>query len=74
MVLMVGRARNNSKLIGRTNVCGGIKKAGMANISGFSRVLGLRHNLARVLTKQSKVCVISSVIQTQKYGYHAVRG
>ncbi len=71
---MTGRARNNAKLIGRTNVCGGIKKAGMANISGFSRVLGLRHNLARVVTQQSKVCAISSVIQTQRYGYRATLG
>ncbi len=71
---MVGRARNNSKLIGRTNVCGGIKKSGMANISGFGRVLGLKHNLARVVTKRSDKCVISSVIQTQRIGYRATLG
>jgi hypothetical protein len=74
MVLMTGRARNNAKIIGRTNVCGGMKKAGMANISGFSRVLGLKHNLARVVKQQSKVCVISSVIQTQRTGYRATLG
>ena len=74
MVLMTGRARNNSKLIGRTNVCGGMKKAGIANLTGFSRVLGLRHNQARVLTQQSNVCVISSVIQTQRTGYRATLG
>ena len=68
---MVGRARNNSKLIGRTNVCGGMKKAGIANLTGFNRVLGLNHNKARVLTQRSDKCVISSVIQTQRYGYRA---
>lgn len=71
---MNGRARNNAKLIGRTNVCGGIKKAGIASLVGFSRVLNLRHNLARVVTQQSKTCVISSVIQTQRYGYRATLG
>lgn len=74
MVLMSGRARNNAKLIGRTNVCGGIKKAGIASIVNFSRVLNLNHNQARVETQQSKVCVISSVIQTQRYGYRATLG
>lgn len=71
MVYSFGRARNNAKLITRTNVCGGAKKAGMANISGFSRVLRLRHNQARVITQRSDKCVISSVIQTQRYGYRA---
>jgi hypothetical protein len=74
MVLMSGRARNNAKIIGRTNVCGGIKKAGMTNLVGFNRVFNLKHNLARVITQQSKVCVISSVIQTQNYGYYATLG
>ena len=68
---MTGRARNNAKLIGRTNVCGGIKKAGIANLTGFPSVMRFRHVQARVLTQQSKVCVISSVIQTQRYGYRA---
>jgi hypothetical protein len=71
---MTGRARNNAKLIGRTNVCGGIKKAGIASLVGFSRVLGLRHNLARVVKQRSDKCVISSVIQTQRTGYRATLG
>jgi hypothetical protein len=73
---MVGRghARNNAKIINNTNVCGGVKKAGLASLTGFPSVMKLNHNLARVNTQQSKVCVISSVIQTQRTGYRATLG
>jgi hypothetical protein len=76
MALMVGRgrARYNNLIANRTNVCGGVKKAGLANLSGFPSVMSLNHNLARVQTKRSDVCVISSVIQTQRIGYRATLG
>ncbi len=71
---MTGGARHIAKIIGRTNVCGGVKKAGLATLTGFPSVMGLRHVQARVQTQQSKVCVISSVIQTQRTGYRATLG
>jgi hypothetical protein len=73
-MVLSGRARYNNLITNRTNVCGGVKKAGIANLTGFPSVMRFRHVQARVLTKKTDVCAISSVIQTQKYGYHATLG
>ncbi len=73
-MVLSGHARYNSTISNRTNVCGGIKKAGLTSIVGFSRVFNLSHNLARVETKKSNVCVVSTTIQTQQTGYRATLG
>lgn len=73
-MVLSGKARYNSTISNRTNVCGGIKKAGLAILTGFPSVMSLNHNLARVITKRSNKCVISSVIQTQRTGYRATLG
>ena len=69
-----GRARYNNLIANRTNVCGGIKKAGLANLIGFPSVMHMNHIRARIPTQKSDVCVISSVIQTQRTGYQATLG
>jgi hypothetical protein len=72
MVYMSGSksARHQSSLVGRTNVCGGIKKAGTGYTVGLARTTQ-KHILARTVRSVPKVCTISNVIQTQRYGYKA---
>jgi len=76
MVYMSGgkSARNAASIVNRTNVCGGVKKAGLAPSSGY---FFNQHNpmlVGSVLT-MPKYCVPNMTIQTQKYGYKAtIRG
>jgi hypothetical protein len=67
MVLMSGKARHTTKIITRTNTCGGVKKAGLPTTIG--------NRPGSVLSRVGKImpmrCVSTSVISTQKYGYHA---
>ena len=74
MVLMsAGKsARNQASIVNRTNVCGGMKKAGIAPRIGFF----MQSNVSLKGAPQSLplVCVPNYTIQTQKYGYKATIG
>ncbi len=72
MVLMNSSksARNAASICNRTNVCGGMKKAGLPPRQGF--FMQSNPTLRRAPQCLPKVCVVSHVIQTQQYGYHAV--
>lgn len=66
------RARNQASLINRTNTCGGVKKAGIAPRIGWSMQSNM--NLKRAPQTIPLVCVASTTVQTQKYGYGATLG
>ena len=74
MVLMsAGKsARNQASIVNRTNVCGGMKKAGIAPRIGFF----MQSNVSLKGAPQSLplVCVPNYTIQTQKYGFKATIG
>jgi hypothetical protein len=67
-------ARNVASIINRQNVCGGVKKAGLAPSVGY--FLSSNPNLIRAKnTAYRDKCGPDKrfpVIQTQKRGYHAV--
>ena len=74
MVYMSGSksARNQASIVNRTNVCGGMKKAGIASRIGF--FMQSNPTLRRAPQTLPLVCVYNRTIQTQQYGYHATRG
>lgn len=75
MVLMnAGRsARNQSSIINRTNVCGGVKKGGLAPTIG--NFLSSNPNLIGATnTMFGLTCKPNTTIQTQSYGYRATIG
>jgi hypothetical protein len=74
MVLSNGSkmARNQQSISNRTNVCGGVKKAGTVPRVGF--FLSSNPSLIGAVQTVPKTCVISKTIQTQLYGYHATLG
>jgi hypothetical protein len=74
MVLMnaAKSARNAASLINRTNICGGMKKAGLVSRQGFFMQSNV--SLRRGPQSVPLVCVPNYTIQSQKYGYHAVHG
>ena len=74
MVLMsAGRsARNQASIVNRTNICGGMKKAGLAPRVGW--YLTSNVNLRGAPQTIPRICVPNRTIQTQKYGYHATIG
>lgn len=74
MVYMSGgkMARHQSSIVARTNVCGGPKKAGIVSRQGFYLTSNTR--LIRAPQSLPTKCVVSTTIQTQKYGYHATHG
>ena len=65
-------ARNQASIVNRTNVCGGIKKAGIAPRIGW--YLSSNVNLIRAPQSLPLVCIPNRTIQTQSYGYHATHG
>jgi len=71
MVYMSGgkAARHQDSIVHRTNVCGGPKKAGTAPRNTF--FLQSNPQLRRAVQSVPRVCRVSSVIQTQQYGYKA---
>lgn len=74
MVYMSGckASRNQSSLINRPT-CGGPKKGGLS--AGISTFISSNPNLiGGTNTQFGLVCRPNYVIQTQKYGYHAVHG
>jgi hypothetical protein len=75
MVYMGGSkaSRNAASICNRTNVCGGVKKAGLAPSSGFWYMQNNPMLNGSVLTMPLR-CVPNTSIQTQKYGYRATIG
>jgi len=75
MVLMsAGRsARNQASIVNRTNICGGMKKGGLAPSVG--RFIDSNPNLIGATNTQfGLVCRPNLTIQTQSYGYRATIG
>ena len=65
-------ARNAASLVNRTNICGGMKKAGLVSRQGFFMQSNV--SLRRGPQSVPLICVPNTTVQTQKYGYHAVHG
>jgi hypothetical protein len=65
-------ARNAASICNRTNVCGGMKKAGLAPRIGF--FMQSNPTLRGAPQSVPLICVPNRTIQTQKYGYHATHG
>jgi hypothetical protein len=75
MVLMnAGRsARNQASIVNRTNICGGVKKGGLAPTIG--NFLSSNPNLIGATnTMFGLTCKPNTTIQTQSYGYRATIG
>jgi len=74
MVLMsAGKAaRNQASIVNRTNVCGGMKKAGLAPRVGW--YLSSNVNLIGAPQTIPRFCIPNRTIQTQSYGYRATHG
>ena len=74
MVYMSGSksARNAASICNRTNVCGGMKKAGLAPRVGWY----MQSNPMLVGAPQTipLLCVPNRTVQTQKTGYRATIG
>jgi hypothetical protein len=74
MVYMSGSrsARNSASIVNRTNVCGGMKKAGTAPRVGFF----LSSNPMLIGAPQSvpRFCIPNRTVQTQQTGYRATIG
>jgi len=69
-------ARNAASIINRQNVCGGVKKAGLAPSVGY--FLSSNPNLIRAKNSAYREkCGPAKglpIVQTQKYGYSATHG
>jgi hypothetical protein len=74
MVLMSGSksARNQQSICNRQNVCGGPKKSGLAPRVGW--FMSSNPSLRGAQQVMPLVCIVSRIIQTQKYGYSATHG
>ena len=74
MVLMnaARSARNQSSIVNRTNVCGGMKKAGLVPRIGFFMQSNV--SLRRGPQSLPLICIPNTTTQTQKYGYKATIG
>jgi hypothetical protein len=74
MVYMSGSksARNAASIVNRQNVCGGVKKAGVAPRVGW--YLTSNVNLIGAPQTIPRFCIPNRTIQTQKYGYRATIG
>lgn len=67
-------ARSAASICNRTNVCGGVKKAGTAPSTGAFFLTSMRGQLLRAPQSIPLVCIPNRTVQTQKYGYSAVHG
>ena len=66
-------ARNAASIVNRTNVCGGLKKGGLAPSIGL--YLSSNPNLIGATNTQYGLrCIPNRTIQTQSYGYRATIG
>jgi len=74
MVYMSGSkaSRNAASIVNRTNICGGMKKSGLAPRVGW--YLTNNVNLKGAPQTIPKFCIPNTTIQTQKYGYRATIG
>ena len=75
MVYMGGsrNARNAASICNRTNICGGMKKGGLAPSVGW--YLSSNPNLIGATNTQfGLICRPNLTIQTQSYGYRATHG
>ena len=75
MVYMGGsrNARNAASICNRTNICGGMKKGGLAPSVGW--YLSSNPNLIGATNTQfGLTCRPNFTIQTQSYGYRATHG
>ena len=66
-------ARNAASICNRTNICGGMKKGGLAPSVGW--YLSSNPNLIGATNTQfGLICRPNLKIQTQSYGYRATHG
>jgi hypothetical protein len=65
-------ARNQASIVNRTNICGGMKKAGLAPSVGW--YMQSNPMLVRAPMTLPLVCRPNRTKQTQKYGYRATIG
>ena len=66
-------ARNAASIVNRTNICGGMKKGGLAPSVGW--YLSSNPNLIGATNTQfGLLCIPNRTIQTQSYGYRATHG
>ncbi len=74
MVYMSGSrsARNQASIVNRTNVGGGVKKAGIVPRIGF--FMQSNPTLRRGPQRLPLFTINYRIIQTQKYGYSAIHG
>ncbi len=66
-------ARNAASIVNRTNVCGGLKKSGLAPSIGWFMSSNVSL-IGATNTQFGLVCMPNRTVQTQKYGYHATHG
>ena len=76
MVYMSGSkaARNAASICNRTNICGGMKKAGLGPSTGYWYMSSTRGKLQRAPQSIPLFCIPNTTVQTQKYGYSATHG
>ena len=74
MVLMGSKmARNAASICNRTNICGGLKKGGLApSVGAF--VSSNPNLIGATNTMYGLICRPNYTIQTQSYGYRATHG
>ena len=66
-------ARNAASICNRTNICGGMKKGGLAPSVGL--FMSSNPNLIGATNTQfGLVCIPNTTVQTQSYGYRATIG
>ena len=65
-------ARMQSSIVNRNNICGGMKKAGIAPRVGW--FMQSNPKLLRAPQRLFLVCIPNTSHQTHKYGYSAVHG
>jgi len=66
-------ARNAASICNRTNICGGMKKGGLAPSVGW--YLSSNPNLIGATNTQYGLrCIPNRTVQTQQYGYRATIG
>jgi len=65
-------ARNQASIVNRTNVGGGVKKAGIAPRIGF--FMQSNPSLRRAQQSMPLITVVSRTVQTQRVGYAATLG
>jgi hypothetical protein len=69
---MVLSGTNTAKIVARTNVGGGVKKAGIAPRIGF--FMQSNPSLRRAQQRVPLVTIVSKTVQTQRVGYAATIG